>query len=98
MSHAAVHDAVGRLPARERVVFVLCGLEGVRQTDAAAQLGLKVNTVSGLLARARKRLLDRLAKRGLAPAAAAALGTAPAAAAPKEGEKKGGGNPFKKGG
>jgi RNA polymerase sigma factor (sigma-70 family) len=81
---AAVHDAVGRLPARERVVFVLCGLEGVRQPDAAAQLGLKLNTVSGLLARARKRLLDGLAKRGLAPAAAAAaLGTAPAAAAPQ---------------
>ena len=70
--HAAVHEEVDRLPARERAVFVLCGLGGARQPDAAARLGLKVNTVSGLLARARKRLLDGLARRGLAPAVAAA--------------------------
>ena len=70
--HAAVHEEVDRLPARERAVFVLCGLGGVRQPDAAARLGVKVSTVSGLLARARKRLLDRLTARGLAPAVAAA--------------------------
>ena len=83
--HAAVHEEVARLPARERAVFVLCGLEGARQPDAAARLGLKLNTVSGLLARARRRLLDQLARRGLAPAVAATaagLGTTAPAAVP----------------
>jgi RNA polymerase sigma factor (sigma-70 family) len=67
-AHTAVHEEIDRLPPRLREVFVLCVLEGVRPTDAAASLGLKVGTVTGLVARARQRLLDRLRDRDLTPA------------------------------
>jgi RNA polymerase sigma factor (sigma-70 family) len=65
--HAAVHSEIDRLPARLRELFVLCCLEGVRPTDAAARLGLKVGSVTGLLSRARQRLLDRLRTKELIP-------------------------------
>ncbi len=67
---AVVHEEVGRLPDGLRAAFVLCCLEGRRQADAAAQLGLKPNTLTTRLARARQKLLDNLARRGIAPAAA----------------------------
>jgi hypothetical protein len=62
-----VHEEVRRLPEAERVAFVLCELEGVRQPDAAAQLGWPLGTLSGRLCKARQRLLDFLARRGIAP-------------------------------
>jgi RNA polymerase sigma factor (sigma-70 family) len=74
---AAVHEEVARLPEGERVAFVLCDLEGVRQPDAAARLGWKPGTLTGRLARARRTLLDRLTRRGVSPAA---LGVAVAVA------------------
>ncbi|VTU01759.1 sigma-70 family rna polymerase sigma factor : RNA polymerase sigma factor, sigma-70 family OS=Singulisphaera acidiphila (strain ATCC BAA-1392 / DSM 18658 / VKM B-2454 / MOB10) GN=Sinac_4592 PE=4 SV=1: Sigma70_r2: Sigma70_r4_2 [Gemmataceae bacterium] len=74
---AAVHEEVARLPEGERVAFVLCDLEGVRQPDAAARLGWKPGTLTGRLARARRTLLDRLTRRGVSPAA---LGVAAAVA------------------
>ncbi|OWK38596.1 sigma-70 family RNA polymerase sigma factor [Fimbriiglobus ruber] len=78
---AAVHEEVERLPAALRTAFVLCDLEGVRQPDAAARLGWKLGTLSGRLTRARQQLLDRLGRRGLAPAAAVGgLGLTTAAA------------------
>jgi RNA polymerase sigma factor (sigma-70 family) len=83
---AAVHDEVARLPDALRVAFVLCDLEGVSQPDAAARLGWKPGTLTGRLCKARQRLLDRLSKRGLAPAAAVAgcgLGAAAAGAVPE---------------
>ncbi|QEL15694.1 sigma-70 family RNA polymerase sigma factor [Limnoglobus roseus] len=67
---AAVHEEVNRLPDGERTAFVVCCLEGVRQPDAAAQLGWKPGTLTGRLSKAKQRLLDRLTRRGLAPAAA----------------------------
>jgi RNA polymerase sigma factor (sigma-70 family) len=74
---AAVHEEVQRLPAALREAFVLCGLEGVRQPDAAARLGCKPGTLTARLARARRRLLAGLARRGIAPATAAgAVGAA----------------------
>lgn len=73
---AAVHEEVHRLPASMRDAFVLCGLEGLRQQDAAERLGCSVNTLTVRLTRARQRLLDALARRGIAPAVAGgALGT-----------------------
>jgi RNA polymerase sigma factor (sigma-70 family) len=62
---AAVHDEVCRLPEKLRLPFVLCGLQGRPQRDAAELLGWKVGTVSGRLTQARQRLLDRLARRGV---------------------------------
>ena len=81
---AAVHEEVQRLPDAMRMAFVLCELEGVRQPDAAAQLGCKPSTLTSRLTRARQLLIERLSSRGLAPAVASGslgLGAATATAA-----------------
>jgi RNA polymerase sigma factor (sigma-70 family) len=72
---AAVHDEVAKLPRSLRAAFVLCDLEGADPAEAATRLGLKANTLSGQLTRARRRLLDALTKRGIG-GGLAAVGTA----------------------
>ena len=82
---AAVHAEVCKLPEKLRLPFVLCGLQGRPQKDAAKQLGWTIGTLSGRLTLARQRLLDRLAKRGMpvgVAAGAAVLGVASGSAAP----------------
>src|SRR4029079_19048867 len=64
---ARVHQEIGRLPRREREVFVLCVLQGASRTEAAERLELKVNSVTGLLARARQRLSNQLKASGAIP-------------------------------
>src|SRR5579883_1814388 len=79
---AAVHEEVARLPDPLRAAFVACGLEGLRQQDAAARLGWKLGTLTGRLTRARQRLAARLAGRGLtAGVAAGAVGAGAVTAA-----------------
>ena len=64
---AALHEELGRLPARERAAVVLCYLEGRTCEEAARDLGCPAGTIKSRLAAARARLRERLARRGLAP-------------------------------
>ena len=77
-------EAVGGLPEKYRVPFVLCYLEGRTVTEVAERLGCPRGTVATRLAWARGRLRARLARRGVALSAAVlttalARGAAPAA-------------------
>jgi RNA polymerase sigma factor (sigma-70 family) len=80
---AILDEELARLPDHYRNVVVLCYLEGKTQPEAACQLGLSPGEVRGRLERARGRLRQRLARRGLAltGAAAAALSAEAASAA-----------------
>jgi RNA polymerase sigma factor (sigma-70 family) len=63
---AMLDEEVNRLPARQREAVVLCYLEGQTNAQAALSLGCPRGSVATLLARARHRLRQRLAGRGLA--------------------------------
>ena len=68
---AILDEEIGRLPERQRAAVVLCDLESLPHEEAARRLGCPVGTVESRLSRGRKRLRDRLVRRGLAPATAA---------------------------
>jgi RNA polymerase sigma-70 factor (ECF subfamily) len=57
----AIDRAVAGLPEKQRRVFLLFEVEGVRQTEIAGILGIPVGTVKSLLHRAVKRLQRDLA-------------------------------------
>jgi RNA polymerase sigma factor (sigma-70 family) len=60
----ALHQELDRLPDRYRLPLVLCYLNGLSRDEAAAQLGWTADSVKGRLERGRKRLRDRLTRRG----------------------------------
>jgi RNA polymerase sigma factor (sigma-70 family) len=78
---AVLDEELARLPDHYRTVVVLCYLEGRTQREAARQLGLSPGEVRGRLDRARGRLRQRLARRGLALSGAAVVAALVAATA-----------------
>jgi len=65
----AVGEELDRLPAKYRCPVELCHLQGMTYDQAARQLNWPVATVKSRLTKGRLRLRERLARRGLAPAA-----------------------------
>ncbi len=64
-------EELARLPARYRGPVVLCELEGLSRPEAARRLDIPEGTLSSRLSRAKTRLRDRLARRGVAVPVAA---------------------------
>jgi RNA polymerase sigma-70 factor (ECF subfamily) len=55
-----ISTAIGRLPERQRQVFLLKEVEGLRQAEIADVLGISAGTVKSLLFRAARRLRKEL--------------------------------------
>jgi RNA polymerase sigma factor (sigma-70 family) len=62
---AALDEEVARLPEKFRAAFVLCHQEGRSRAETARLLAVREGTVSSRLDQARKRLQERLARRGI---------------------------------
>ncbi len=58
-------DELMRLAEHHRAAVVLCDVQGLSRTDAAARLSIPEGTLSSRLNAARKKLADRLSKRGV---------------------------------
>jgi len=69
---AAIHEELARLPEKYRAAVVLCDLEGRTHSEAARSLDWPVGTVKSRQARGRRMIRDRLARRGVGLAVAAA--------------------------
>lgn len=76
-------DVLAGLPAKYREPVVLCELEGVSRREAAARLGIPEGTISSRLATAHRMLAKRLAARGFAAVAVAAVLGERASAVPR---------------
>jgi RNA polymerase sigma factor (sigma-70 family) len=78
-----VVEELTRLADRYRAAILLCDLQGKPRAEAAGLLGIPEGTLSSRLNAGRKKLADRLTRRGLAPAAGvAATATGVAEAVP----------------
>jgi RNA polymerase sigma factor (sigma-70 family) len=75
-SCAVVDEELSRLPEEYRLAVVLYHLEGNGVAEGARQLGWTEGQFRGALFRGRRRLIDRLLRRGIAPALALTGATA----------------------
>ena len=62
---AVLDEELARLPEHFRLPIVLCELKGRPRRMVAAELGIPEGTLSSRLAAAKKRLAERLARRGV---------------------------------
>jgi RNA polymerase sigma factor (sigma-70 family) len=74
-SAALLHEEIDRLPEKYRAPILLCHLEDLTNEQAAQRLRWPLGTVQTRLARGRKRLRDRLVRRGVDPSLVWALPT-----------------------
>ena len=65
---AMIDHELDRLPPANRAAVVLCDLEGLTRSEAAARLGWAEGTVASRLARGRRLLACRLGRAGLGAA------------------------------
>jgi RNA polymerase sigma factor (sigma-70 family) len=70
---AVLDEELQALPEELRLPLILCCLEGRSQDEAAALLGWSPGSLRGRLERGRKRLRERLARRGLSLAVGVGL-------------------------
>jgi RNA polymerase sigma factor (sigma-70 family) len=63
-------DELARLAEHYRSAVLLCDVQGLSRTDAATRLGIPEGTLSSRLNAGRKKLADRLTKRGITLGAA----------------------------
>jgi RNA polymerase sigma-70 factor (ECF subfamily) len=59
---AELRSSIARLPQKFREAYVLCAVRGLSYEDAARICGCPPKTISTRLARARRRLLERMRK------------------------------------
>ena len=57
---AHVRAALAALPERQRLALALCHYQGLRHDEAAAAIGVSVDALESLLARARRSMRERL--------------------------------------
>ena len=65
-----IHEELARLPERYRAAVVTCLVDDMTPEQAARQLGWPIGTVHSRLARGRRHLQSRLARRGFLPGSA----------------------------
>jgi len=70
-ARSALDHELGRLPAKYREAVILCDLEGRSRAEVARWLDIPEGTLSSRLAAGRKKLADRLARRGVVLSAGA---------------------------
>jgi RNA polymerase sigma factor (sigma-70 family) len=63
--HEVLHEEMDRLAEKYRVPLALCYLEGQTNEQAARRLGCPAGTIATRLARGRKLLRSRMARRGI---------------------------------
>ena len=62
----AVREELDQLPTADQQPLTLCYIHGLTHEEAARQIGCPVGTIKARLVRARRRLRDRLDRRGVA--------------------------------